>query len=44
MTYKELNDLNSDTIKNVNIIKGKSAINKYGQKAKDGAIIITTKE
>ena len=44
ITYKEMNNLDSDTIKGVNVLKGKSATDKYGSKAKDGAIIISTKE
>jgi hypothetical protein len=43
ITTKELDELDSDTIKSMNVLKGDSAVNKYGIKAKEGAIIITTK-
>ncbi len=44
ITQKELKELDSDSIESVNVLKGDSAISKYGDKAKDGAIIISTKE
>ncbi|PNQ73391.1 hypothetical protein C1T31_07710 [Hanstruepera neustonica] len=44
ITQKQMNELDSDSIKSVNVLKGDSATSKYGDKAKDGAIIITTKE
>ncbi|WP_185956499.1 M56 family metallopeptidase [Changchengzhania lutea] len=43
-TKQNLDDLKSDDIKSVNVIKGKSATEKYGKKAKDGVIEITTKQ
>ncbi|WP_104736186.1 M56 family metallopeptidase [Hanstruepera ponticola] len=44
ITQKEMEALDSETIKSVNVLKGESATKKYGNKAKDGAIIISTKE
>lgn len=44
ITTKELDELDSDKIKSMNVLKGDSAVNKYGSKAKEGAIIITTKK
>ena len=37
-------DINPDNIEMINVLKGKSAIAKYGDKASDGAIEIFTKE
>jgi len=37
------NNLNPKTIKSINVIKGKAAIEKYGKDAEDGAIEIETK-
>ncbi|MBZ9728790.1 M56 family metallopeptidase [Salegentibacter sp. JZCK2] len=43
-TKKEIIDLiDKDLIKSVNVLKGESAISLYGEDAKDGAVIITTK-
>ncbi len=44
ITKKELGELDANNIKNVNVLKGESATNKYGSKAKDGAIIVTSKK
>ncbi|WP_159017830.1 M56 family metallopeptidase [Algibacter sp. L3A6] len=35
--------IDPENIKSINVLKGKSAIDKYGEKAKNGAIEITTK-
>lgn len=43
ITRKELEELDPENIKSISPIKGKKAIEKYGKKAKDGAIVITTK-
>jgi TonB-dependent SusC/RagA subfamily outer membrane receptor len=40
----EMKDINPSNIESLNVLKGKSATNIYGQKAKNGAIIITLKE
>jgi hypothetical protein len=40
----ELDKIDSETIKKVEVLKGKSAINKYGDKGKNGVILITTKK
>lgn len=39
-----INDINSDKIKSMNVIKGDNAVSLYGKKAKNGAVVITTKE
>lgn len=39
-----LDDIDPDSIKNINILKGKAATKKYGDKAKDGVILIETKK
>ncbi|MCP9751380.1 N-acetylmuramoyl-L-alanine amidase [Ferruginibacter sp. HRS2-29] len=39
----DLSQLNPNTIKEVNVLKGSSAVGKYGDKAKDGVIEIRTK-
>ena len=39
----KLKDIDPKTIESMDIIKGKSAVEKYGDKAKHGAILINTK-
>ncbi|RFP66517.1 hypothetical protein D0N36_03985 [Hymenobacter lapidiphilus] len=39
----QLSDISPDQIEAVNVLKGNTAIARYGEKAKDGAILITTK-
>ncbi len=39
----ELNDISPDEIATMNVLKGDAATKKYGEKAKDGVIEITTK-
>jgi beta-lactamase regulating signal transducer with metallopeptidase domain len=41
---ESLNDINPNDIKEINILKDKSAIDKYGEQGKDGVIEIKTKE
>lgn len=41
---KKLNDISPDEIASMNVIKGDAAIEKYGKKAKDGAIEITLRD
>lgn len=43
ITNKEIQDVLKDSIKSISILKDKSAIAKYGEKGKNGVIIITTK-
>lgn len=43
-THEELNKISPDTIESVNVWKGDKAIEKYGDKAKDGVIEIKTKK
>lgn len=40
---KEIDRLKPNVIKSVNVLKGESAVTFYGKKAKDGAVVITTK-
>ena len=40
----KLNDMSPDKIKSINVLKGESAIKKYGDKGKNGVIEITTKK
>jgi len=42
--YEKINALDPNLIKTMNILKGASASAKYGEKAKDGVIVITTKK
>ncbi|MFB9054590.1 M56 family metallopeptidase [Formosa undariae] len=44
MSEEDMNKINPDTIDNMNVLKGKSATVIYGDKGKDGVIIITTKK
>ena len=41
---KKVKKMAPDTIESINILKGESAVEKYGKKAKDGVIEITTKK
>ena len=43
ITKKDMEDLDTDSIANINVYKGDKAIEKYGKKAADGVIEITTK-
>ena len=43
-TKQDMEAINPDTIDSVNVLKGEAAIAKYGDKGKDGVIIITTKK
>jgi len=40
----DINTIDPNTIQSINVLKDQSAIDKYGEKAKDGAIEITTKK
>ncbi|SNR84215.1 M56 family metallopeptidase [Lutibacter flavus] len=44
MNSKEAKEINPDNIKTMNVIKGNKAIEKYGKKAENGVIEITTKK
>ena len=39
-----LEDINPDDIETVNVYKGDKAIEKYGDKAKNGVVVIKTKK
>lgn len=41
---KDIQDLNADDIKYMNVLKGKKAIEKYGNKGKNGVVEITSKK
>ncbi|WP_221406258.1 M56 family metallopeptidase [Daejeonella lutea] len=43
ITKERLDDIKVTTIGTIEIFKGSSAVSKYGEKAKDGVIVITTK-
>ena len=42
--FEDINKVDPKTIEQMNIVKDKVAIKKYGEKAKDGVILITTKK
>jgi len=44
VSYDELEKIKSESIDHMDVLKDKSAIEKYGEKAKDGVILITTKK
>ena len=44
VSYDELGKIKSESIDHMEVLKDKSAIEKYGEKAKDGVILITTKK
>ncbi len=44
VSKKVIDDLDSDSIDKVEVLKGDGAIEKYGKKAKDGVVLITTKK
>ena len=44
VSYDELGKIKSESIDHMDVLKDKSAIEKYGEKAKDGVILITTKK
>lgn len=41
---KEFDKLDTDTIESVNVLKGKAATEKYGDKGKNGVIVVKTKK
>ena len=44
MTLEEVGKLDTKSIDHMNVLKEKTAIEKYGEKAQDGVILITTKK
>jgi TonB-dependent SusC/RagA subfamily outer membrane receptor len=44
ITEGTLNDISPDKIEKVEVLKGEKAAEKYGEKGKNGVIIITTKQ
>ncbi len=43
ITYKEFNNLDTNNIESISVLKDEVAIDKYGEKGKDGVIIVSTK-
>ena len=44
ISKEKFQEIDSDTIESVNVIKGKSATEIYGKKAKDGVVVVITKK
>lgn len=44
VSHEEIDKLSPDQIKSVTVLKGKMAVEKYGDEAKGGALLISTKE
>ena len=44
MESGSMNDVDPNTIKSINVLKGENALKKYGEKGKNGVIEITTKK
>ncbi|WP_339916329.1 M56 family metallopeptidase [Yeosuana marina] len=44
ITTDEMNDINPDKIDSISVLKGESATKKYGDKGKNGVVIITLKK
>jgi hypothetical protein len=44
ITQKEMADINPNTIESINVLKGESAIKKYGDKGTNGVVEITLKK
>ena len=44
INFEKMNEIDTKTIESMTVLKDKPAIEQYGEKAKDGVIIITTKK
>lgn len=44
VTKKDIDNLDTDSIESINVFKGEGAIKKYGEKAKNGVVEVTTKK
>ena len=44
ISKEEWEELNTDNIQKIEVMKGEKAVEKYGEKAGNGAVIITTKD
>ena len=44
MASGSMNDVNPNTIQSINVLKGETAVKLYGEKGKNGVIVITTKK
>ena len=44
ISEKDMKDLSPNMIQSINVLKGEAAIKKYGDKAKNGVVEITTKK
>ncbi len=43
-SYNEVKNMNTSLLKSVNILKGKAAVEKYGEKGKNGVVELSTKD
>ncbi|MDR2920197.1 MAG: carboxypeptidase-like regulatory domain-containing protein [Tannerella sp.] len=43
-TFEEFHNMNPENIASITVLKDKSAVDLYGEKAKDGVILLTTKQ
>jgi TonB-dependent SusC/RagA subfamily outer membrane receptor len=44
VSNKKVEDINPDDVESMNVLKGESATELYGDKGKNGVIVITTKK
>ncbi|PKK38263.1 hypothetical protein BWI96_00255 [Siphonobacter sp. SORGH_AS_0500] len=44
VTQDQMNAIDPNTIEKVNVLKGEQALSQYGEKAKDGVVVITLKK
>lgn len=44
ISYEEMQKIDPNTIKSINVFKDKNAMEKYGEKGKNGVVVITKKE
>ena len=44
ISYEEMRKIDPNTIKSINVFKDKNALEKYGEKGKNGVVVITIKE
>ena len=43
-TVKEMEQIDLETVKNITVLKGETAVAKYGEKGRKGVIEVTTKK
>lgn len=44
ISVSSLDKLSPDTFESINVFKGEAAINRFGEKGKNGVLLITTKK